>query len=861
VQRDRLFDVLDRGARGPLTLVTGPPGAGKTLLLASWLGGRRRPGTTAWLSLHRDDGRPGRFWQAVLDSIQAAGETGLSPLSAESSPEQVEFVAAFANAVDALPQPLVLVLDDFHELRAPQVSEDVDALLRYPPDKLHLVIASRADPRLSLHRLRVEGRLAELRGADLAFTHAEAGELFALAGIELTDEQLAALHSRTEGWVAGLRLAALSLQDSTDPDELVRTFAGDERPVADYLVEEVLNRQPDEMREFMLLTSVADLMSADLADALTGGRSGARLLERLERSGAFVSPLDDHRGWFRYHPMFAELLRSELRHRMPDVFRLQHQRAARWYVKRGSHITAARHALAAGDWDLAANLLSASWLELLVRGEAVELADLIAELPPQLPAREPEVAIAAAGALLESGKLEQGREYLWLADDNASAVKSSRRSDFILARTIASIYEARIRGDFDAVLAAAHKLLAGQGSESRALDPRDRRALALLNAGVAETWVGNTDEARAALEDALSIARHAGRGYLVLSALGPLALLEALAGSLRASARLAEEAVELAKRHGWMALPPSAAVHLALGICGYHSGSVADASQHLDRARVAARASRERTISTLTEIMRALVAARSSDPELAELTLRSARQEADGWRMPRGLAVSLAWAEGKVLAAAGKDSDARGVIDHASGLGRWGELELVKIRLALADGDPDAAADLIAPTLDGSMTILHPSTAIELYALAAVAEHQRGDDATALELVEQALELAEPEGERQILLEVGAPLRELLARRIRGGTAHRALAGDLVDALDPESSRTGDEGALLLDPLSDREQAVLRYLPTVMSKAEIAGEMFVSVNTVKTHMKSIYRKLDVTSRAEAVRRARSLHLV
>ncbi|HEY1597225.1 MAG TPA: LuxR C-terminal-related transcriptional regulator, partial [Thermoleophilaceae bacterium] len=737
----------------------------------------------------------------------------------------------------------------------------VDALLRYPPEKLHVVIASRADPRLSLHRLRVEGRLTELRAADLAFTHAEAGELFALAGIELTEEQLAALHSRTEGWVAGLRLAALSLQDSTDADELVRTFAGDERPVADYLVEEVLHRQPEEMREFMLRTSVADLMTADLADTLTGGRDGAQLLERLERSGAFVSPLDDHRGWFRYHPMFAELLRSELRHRMPDVFRLQHQRAARWYAKRGSHIAASRHALAAGDWDLAANLLSASWLALVVRGEAVELADLIAELPAQLPAREPEVAIAAAGALLESGELERGREYLWLADDNASAVKSSRRADFVLARTLASIYEARIRGDFGAVLAAARKLLAGQGSEARGIDPRDRRALALLNVGVAEMWVGSVDEARSALEDALTLARHAGRDYLVLSALGSLALLDALVGSLREAARLAEEAVELAKRRGWTSLPPCAPAHLALAICAHHTGSATDASQHLERARVAARASRERAIGTLTEIMRARVAARSGDMDLAELTLRAARQDAEDWDMPPGLAVSLAWAEGRVLAAAGKESDARDVLAHASGLGRWSELELVKVQLALANGDPEMAAELLAPALDGSVTTLHPSTTIELRALAAVAEHQRGDDETALEHLELALELAEVEGEREMLLEVGAPLRELLARRIRGGTAHRALAGDLVDALDPESARGLADGALLLDPLSEREHAVLRFLPTVMSKAEIAGEMFVSVNTVKTHMKSIYRKLDVTSRAEAVRRARSLHLV
>ncbi|HEY7630295.1 MAG TPA: LuxR C-terminal-related transcriptional regulator [Thermoleophilaceae bacterium] len=861
VERGRLLDVLDQGAKGPLTLVTGPPGAGKTLLLATWLTARERPGTTAWLSIERSDSRPARFWSAVLDSVEAAGEPGLTQLKERISGDPSEFVAAFGNAVEALPAPLVLVLDDFHELRAPEVSASVDTLLRHPPEKLHLVIASRADPQLSLHKLRVEGRLTDLRSAELAFTEEEAAELFSLAGVELTDEQLKTLHSRTEGWVAGLRLAALSLANTTDADELVRTFAGHERSVADYLVEEVLQRQPEQMREFMLKTSVADLMSADLADALTNGSDGAQLLDRLERSGAFVSPLDDQRGWYRYHPMFAELLRSELRHRMPDSYRLQHRRAARWHAQSGLHITASRHALAAGDWELAANLLSTGWLALLVRGEAVELADLIGELPTQLLAREPEVAIAAAGALLESGELERGQEYMRLADDQASTVKSSRRADFVLARTIASIYEARIRGEFDTLLASARKLLVGQGSAGLAIDPRDRRALALLNIGVGETWIGTPGDARSALEDSLALSRHAGRDYLVLCGLGPLALLEALTGSLRASARLAGEAVELAGRHGWLALPPCAAAHVALGICSYHWGSLAEASRHIDRAGVAARASGERAVLVLTEVMRAQLAARGGNLDGAERILRAARREADGWAMPRSLVVTLAWAEGKVLAAEGKEAEAGDVIEGAKELGRWAELELVKARLALADGDPDAAAALMAPALDGAVTILHPSTAIELHALAAVAEHQRGDDETALELVEQALRLAEPEGEREVLLEVGAPLRELLARRIRGGTSHRALAGDLVDALDPESTRNGDEGALLLDPLSDREQAVLRYLPTVMSKAEIAAEMFVSVNTVKTHMKSIYRKLDVTSRAEAVRRARSLHLV
>lgn len=861
MRRERLLDAFDAGVEGPLTLVTGPPGTGKTVLLSTWLDAREHAGTVGWFSLERGDSRPGRFWSGVLDAVAAAGEPGLAPLERLAMGGRGEFLPAFANAVAALPGPLVLILDDFHELRAPEVDEALDALLRHPPEKLRLVIASRADPGLSLHRLRLEGRLAEVRAADLAFTLEEAAELFALAGLELSSEQIASLHARTEGWVAGLRLAALSLQASGDADALVRTFEGDERSVADYLVEEVLERQPAQMRDFMLRTSVAELVSPELADALTRRRDGARTLERLERSGAFVSALDNRRAWYRYHPMFADLLRSELRHRTPEVFLLQHRRAARWYAASGLKVPATRHALAAGDWELAANLLSTGWLAALVRGESTELAELIRGLPRELVARSPELATAAAGALLESGELEQGREYLRLADDSASAVRRGRRAEQALGRTVAALYEARDCGELGLARRAAAKLLAGNGSKALALDGRDLRALGLLNRGAAEAWIGDPRRARSDLEDSLALARRSGRDYLVLSALAPLALLEALTGPLRRSARLAQEAVGLAERHGWTGRPPCAAAHVALAVCSYEWGSVSQARRHVDGEEAGGGVARERATAAIAEITRALVAARCGELERAELILRAARQDAIGWKMPAAIAVRLACAEGKVLAAAGRAPEAIEAVEGARRLGAWAELDLVAARLALAEGEPERAARLVAPALEGAVRVLQPSTGVELHALAAVAEHRLGADERALELVERALALAEPDGSREMLLELGAPLRELLVRRIRAGTAHRALAGDVVDALDPRSARGVGAAELLLEPLSAREEAVLRYLPTVMSKAEMAAEMYISVNTVKTHMRHIYRKLEVTSRAEAVRRARSLGLL
>jgi LuxR family maltose regulon positive regulatory protein len=861
VQRARLTALLDEATRRPLTLVTGPAGAGKTTLMSAWLNERDQPGTTAWLALDRTDTRPAQFWAAAIDAVLAAGEKGLNPLRSGELLGGDEFVPAFANAVSRLKAPLVLILDDFHELRAPGVSEQLDALLRHPPDSLRLAIVSRADPRLSLHRLRLEGQLAELRSADLAFTFEEAATLFELADLELTSDQLRALHARTEGWVAGLRLAALSLQSCDDVAELVRTFAGDERTVSDYLVEEVLQRQPEEVRDFMLRTSVVDLISPDLADALTRRGDGARILQLLERSNAFVSCVDEQGPWYRYHGMFRELLGSQLRHRMPEAIAAQHRHAARWYAKSGRNVQAARHALQGGDWELAATVLSGGWLQLLVRGEAAAVADLIETFPRRLVVREPELAIAAGGSLLECGELEQGLEYVELADHNASAVKPSRRADLILGRSIAQLYQGRAAGRFEAVRGVALKLLAGHGSASLALSGRERRALALINLGIAETWTGTPRRARGAFEDALALARHAGCWYLEFSALGPLALLEALNGALRRAAELGHEAAALAQRHGWLRLPASAAAHCALAICAYHQNAMARAGEYLDAADAAARRSRDRPVLTVADLTRALVALRYGDVERAQRAVACARQDVADWRVPLGLAGLIAAVDADVLVAAGRAADAMRAVDEARRLG-WGEAALVQAKLALSGGEPGRALELSADALSGTTRMLRPSTAIELRALSAVASHQRGNDDVALELVEQALALAEPEGYLSPFLAVGAPLRELLVRRIRAGTAHRSLAGELGEALDPQAAGPPEHRtALLLEPLSDRETAVLRYLPTALSKAEIASEMFVSVNTVKTHMKNIYRKLDVTDRSHAVRRARTLHLV
>ena len=862
VERGRLFEVLDRGIGGPLTLITGPPGAGKTTLLSSWLARCTVPAAVAWLSVDRTDATPAQFWSAVIEAVEHAGEPRVTSLMGRLGLDGSDFLSALADVLATRVTPLVLILDDFHELAAPEVPGQLDALLRHPPPMLRLVIASRADPRLSLPRLRVQGRMTELRGADLALTVHEAGSMFALAGLTVAGDQVAALQAKTEGWAAGLRLAALLLQTTTDVDELVQTFAGDEHSVADYLVDEVLQHQPAQIRDFLLRTSVADPLSVELADALTQRSDGAATLDMLERSNAFVSRVGDTIGLYRYHRMFGELLRSQLRHRMPDLFKLQHRSAARWYARSGALPVAARHALAAGDCALAGNLLATSWPTLLIHGDAPVAGELIASLPRGVVTADPELSLAAACIHLESGELATGRDYLRVADDTGVAVKPKRRAEFTLTRAIADLYDARAMGDFERVKASADALALGYASAVVALDGRERRALALLHMGIAEMWTGRHQHARSALEDALGLARHAEREYLTFCTLSALALLEAVSGALVIAAALAEEAGGLAARRGWSARGPAASARCALAICTYHWNALGDAQRWLGAAESVLGTAGDPALSVLVSLTRVRVALVSGDAEQAAGALGAAERAVAEFAVSPWLEIRVAAARADVLIAAGSPGDARDLATARMPSGRWAETELVWARVALETGDPKGAAHIARSALDGALAFADPSTAIEIRAVGAVAEHRRGDDDAALQLLEQALALAEPQQDLAPFLSVGPAVRELLVRRIRAGTAHRSLAGELGELLDPRMTPSEDRtSAMALESLSRREQVVLRYLPTTLSKAEIASEMSVSVNTVKTHMKNIYRKLDVTDRAQAVRRARTLHLV
>jgi LuxR family transcriptional regulator, maltose regulon positive regulatory protein len=884
VGRPRLLDLLEGGARRPLTLLAAPPGSGKTVLLALWVASGRAPGPVAWVTVDPGDDDPTRFWAHVLAALRESGAASPDgPLAGLDPPpkEGVErFLALLINRLAELPTPVVLVLDDLHEAAGPGVPAGLRFLLRHGPPQLRLVVATRADPPLSLHRLRVAGRLGEIRAAELAFTPVEAGELLAGLGVDLPDGELEALWKRTEGWVAGLRLAALSLDGHPDPGRFVAEFAGDDRAVAGYLVEEVLARQEPAVQAFLLRTCVADRLCGGLADALTGRDDGDRLLARLERDHAFTVGLGPGRSWYRYHPLFAELLRAELRHGRPDEVPELHLRAASWHAANGMVPEAVHHALAGGDLDGAARLLATHWFAMLVDGKQATLRELLGRLPVERVRTDPELSAVAAVVRLALGELAQADA--WPGPEGTAAPPPGRRRPRAeAARSLAVLLRARLHGDVDGALSAGRELLAPPGDGwDQVAGEVDRRAMVLCLLGAAALWGARLDDAAVHLQEGRELAECGGREHLALGASSHLAMLEAVRGRLGRAAELGRAAAEAARRHGW-AGPQLACAEVALALVAYQRDDLAGAFDAAERATRAASGAGDRPVALAAALVQAWLAASGGPQDAVRglAQLRAALGEAGGWPPPRLLAAAVRPAEARLLLAAGDQAAAAALVAGGGrrmaavppgAAGRTAAEALLLARLQLVRGDPVAAAATVAPLLGGLVPGGWPATPVEAWLRAAVAHRRLAEHGAAARSLERALDLAASEGYRRAFVEGGPPVRALLADHLHRDTMHGALAKELLEGLLTQPTRPtappGAAGADLALPapvetLSEREQVVLRYLPSMLSAGEIAAELFVSVNTVKTHIKSIYRKLDANRRWDAVRRARQLHLL
>jgi LuxR family maltose regulon positive regulatory protein len=869
VLRRRLLDLLDTGVQGPLTLVAAPAGAGKSALLSSWIAEGRPLGPVAWLSLDTDDADRRRFWRGVLAALaRATGDDAVAALAVSPrEPMKMEMVLpALVEALAGREQPVVLVLDDFHEI-VDAVHEDLERLVRFPPPALRIVIVTRADPPIGLGRLRLDGSLTEIRAADLNFSLAEARALFGALDIALAPEDLSTLWQRTEGWAAALRLAAVSLQHHPDPSRFIENFAGADATISDYLVSEVLARQPPELRDFLLRTSVVDTLSAELADELTGRTDGHAMLARLEHGGVLTTPLDERGTWHRYHPLFAELLRAELRAQLPDETPQLHRRAARWLAAHGDDAAALRHAAAGSAWDLAADLTRTRWFHMMINGEMGTLRPILETMPRECVEASPELALAFGGALLARGDHAGAQPYLRRAEEGEALVPPDRRAQFAASRAAMGLYEGRLRGDPKAALEAARALL----QRDVVLEHHDlssgARSFVLGQLGIVELWTGDLDAAIGHLERAHASAGEAGNDWTALAAVAHLAVARAFGGDIARALRHADQAVNLAERRGWGRSEPAGAAYSVQAAVAIQRGRREEAVSLVARASEALHETRDRPLRAMHALNRALLLSDGGEPEAALGVLQAARDEVGDWPLLAPLDDQLLAREALLRAAVGEGEVGRALLERAERETATSvPVANALARLRLLEGDPDAARDVLAPHLGGGdpaaasgmpVSVRAEAWLLDALALDALSEHENAACS-----LERSLDLAEPAGLSRLIVEHGNLVRPLLHRHVRHGTAHPAIVGEALETIEHRGSeRSRSVAVLLAEPLSEREQAILRYLPTMMSNHEIASELFVSVNTVKTHLKAIYRKLDASGRREAVQRGRELGLM
>ena len=853
VLRPRLFDLLDAGAADcALTLVSGPPGAGKTVLLTSWLRERPHDASLAWVSLREADRAP--FWQQVLDAVRPSlgRDMLLYGLDAPGDDASPAFVERFVRAAAELDRPLVLVIDDLHLASSAAIGA-LDRVLRSPPAPLHIVAASRIDPALPLHVLRVTGDLAQIRAQELAFNEEETRALFSGMGIELLDHELATVVTRTEGWAAGLRLFGLSIHAREGDLDVVERFAVDERPASEFLAAEVLAIQPFDIRMFLLRTSIVDSLDGELANELTDRHDGERVLEQLYRDNVFVERVGGSRNVYRYHQLFGALLRAEAVYELQEDLAQLHQRAAVCLARRGRAVEAVQHAGDARQWDLVASLLAEHWSAVFASTANDSQTELF-QAPPSRDASASPV-VEAFRALTRVATSNSRGEAALLADaqERRDDVPEAARPGFDALVRYASALAARARGNFAQAAKLARLGLERAPIEATSAESEDRRrALGLATLGVAQLWEGTHDEARATLEEAVDIARRTGTTPAEIDALAHLSLLELEAGQLRRAARIARAALDLERVHA-QSLPAGVVARLVLALVQYEWGDLDVAEAALASADAVTRKTGDVPGRVLGAVAAAAVAlsegGESADDAL--LRLRAIRRRTPA--LTSALGGRIAALEARLLAKTARLDEAAELLADTDG---DADAAVASARIKLALGAPQEALEILAERRGAS-----PYVEIEARVTEAVARRALGDEEAAVESLDVALALAEPEAVRRPFIDAGSAVRDLLAAHLRRTNAHRWLAAELAAYLDGRNASDGVAPAELLEALSDRETEVLRYLPTIMSNADIASELFVSVNTVKTHVKSIYRKLGATRRQDAVRRARQLRLL
>ncbi|GGK42015.1 transcriptional regulator [Pilimelia terevasa] len=853
VARIRLAERLGRCVRNPVTVVTGPAGSGKTEAVAAWVRAGAGGHPAAWVTFEQEDDHPVVFWTYLVESLRRSGLTlRRTPMDLVGTAHgQPTAMARLAADLSGQPRPVTLVLDGACTVPGSTWADELDFLVRHAAGLLRLVLIGRSDPPLPLHRYRVAGTLSEVRGGDLAFTGPEAGELLARHGIALAPDGLADAVRRTEGWAVGLRLFAMAWQGRPGADGAPPTLRGDEAGVAEYFVREVLRAQGRDVRDFLLRTSILETVTPELARLLTDRPDAQRLLAELARQNAFVEVVTEQPPAYRYHGLFAELLRTVLAGDQPGRVPELHRRAAGRLAADGRPLDAVGHAVAAGDWDAAADLAveSCAVLRLLTGGPGDRLADLFRDLPADAPG--PAAALTAAALAYARAETDAAADRLAAAERSMTGTGAtpSRR---ICAAALHGLL-ARAAGDAPGMQAAAGRMRVLLAELSPAARERreEVRAFALLLTGTAQSWTGAADEAAATLTDAAAAA--GAWPALRPGCLRDLALLHAHRGHLSRAAALVDEAAGLPADTA-APTPPDAAddgaatAEVVRAWVATERYDVERGWRHLRAAEPLCRAPRAGAAAAAAALVRSRLLRARGEPREALAALAGL----GGSAVPQWARREAALSRARILAAAGRGDEAAATVAGLPGP-ELPDCAVVRAGALRVGGDRDGARRLAAAAVDvaGAVVPVRLDGWLTLAGLAA----DDGDAEAASGALRRALRLAEPEALRRQLHEAGPQLRRLM----RDGVPAGRRGAPAADRARP--ARAPRPRAAPVEKLSGRELEVLRHVEAMLPTEEIAGALYVSVNTVKTHVRSILRKLSASRRTEAVRRARELGLL
>lgn len=911
VPRPRLFERLNeslcqnQGFGQKITILSAPSGFGKTTLLSEWIPSCTRP--VAWLSLDEADNDLPRFLEYMVASLHTiASNIGHEVLyvlqNSQPTPTQ-SILTVLLNEIAAIPNDFIFVLDDYHVIQSQAVDNALTFIIDHMPYRMHLVITTREDPNLPISRLRARGQLTELRAADLRFTLAEATEFLNQAmGLYLSPEDITILDNRTEGWIAGLQLAALSMKGHRDIPEFIRTFAGDHRYILDYLVEEVLKRQPEYIRSFLIQTAILDRLNGPLCDAVTGLPGGKARLETLQRGNYFVIPLDDRQYWYRYHHLFADVLQIHLAAEQPDHIAMLHRRASVWYEQQGFTTDAIRHTMAAKDFTRAAYLIERAFPAMSRSRQEMTLLGWLKTLPEALICERPVLCNLYAGVLLQTGEIEGVEEWLQAAERWLALATEEREQVDASQSTMVIVDQEEFRRLPGAVAIhrAGQAMMLGDVAETihqaqRVLDlaPQDdflRHGGAATLQGLAYWATGDLEAARRIYPKGILYLRRAGHLADSIGCALALADIVITQGFLHGAMRIYEQTLQFASEHGEPNLRGTADMLVGLSELSREQNDLQSAIQYLTRSKaqgdfsglpqnryrwkVAMAGIREAqgdlngALELLDEAERLYMS--DFSPNVRPIAAMKARN----WARQGKLGEALDWVQERKLSAA----------EDLSYLREFEHITLARVLLACYQRDQKVedltnATALLDRLLIAAETGGRKRSVIEIRILQALIQHAQGDLPAALASLQLALALAEPEGYVRMFVDEGSVMKQLLleasSRKMRTAYTGRLLAAFAVD----HQERPGDEippslvvpfygadeveptGYLLVESLSQRELEVLRLFRTELSGPEIAQELTVALSTVRTHTKSIYSKLNVNSRRAAVKRAVEMKLI